>query len=51
MRLLYGLALCFLVIGLAATLFPELPGAGFLRLGIVLAVIVAIVEVMTGRRS
>jgi len=51
MSTLRTIALVLLVVGLIGLIVPGIPGAEFIRWAIIIAVVLFVVELLTGRRS
>jgi uncharacterized protein YqgC (DUF456 family) len=51
MSLIRSIAIILFVIGLLGLLIPGIPGAEFIRYAVILAVILLVVEVLSGRRT
>jgi uncharacterized protein YqgC (DUF456 family) len=51
MSLLRTIALVLFVVGLIGLIIPGIPGGDFIRWAIIIAVIVFVVDLLTGRRA
>lgn len=51
MSLLRTIALVLFVIGLMGLIIPGIPGAEFIRYAIILAIIIFVVDLLSGRRA
>jgi len=51
MSLLRSIALVLFVLGLLGLIIPGIPGAEFIRYAIILAIIIFVVDLLTGRRT
>jgi uncharacterized protein YqgC (DUF456 family) len=51
MSLLRTIALVLFVVGLIGLIIPGIPGAEFIRWAIIIAVIVFVVDLLSGRRT
>jgi len=51
MSLLRTIAIVLLVVGLLGLIIPGIPGADFIRYAIILAVIIFVVDLLSGRKA
>jgi uncharacterized protein YqgC (DUF456 family) len=51
MSLLRTIALVLFVVGLMGLIIPGIPGAEFIRYAIILAIIIFVADLLTGRRA